>query len=201
MNEPPVDRAAALGDPDDLRTRRIAELISGLLRWGVRGSLALIVVGTMLTFFRDPTIGTADVSRLTGGQGEFPRDWGWFLGALTSGVGVAWVVLGLLLLIVTPVLRVVLSMVAFVQEKERVYLLVTAAVLGLLVLSFLLGRVSGRARDKMDKPSSGSSDVKDNYPPADMNRTDVAGFFTARGLRAMAYGESNGIRSTPRLLS
>ena len=32
------------GDPDDAAARRVATLISGLLRWGVRASLALFVV-------------------------------------------------------------------------------------------------------------------------------------------------------------
>jgi len=49
------------------------------------------------------------------------------------------VALGLLLLIATPVLRVAVSIVAFVQQGDRLFTLITAVVLGILLLSFALG--------------------------------------------------------------
>ncbi|HVO09617.1 MAG TPA: DUF1634 domain-containing protein [Vicinamibacteria bacterium] len=45
--------------------------------------------------------------------------------------------LGLLLLIATPVARVALSAVVFALEKDRVYVVVTLVVLGLLLYSLL----------------------------------------------------------------
>ena len=49
--------------------------------------------------------------------------------------------IGLLLLIATPVMRVVLSMIAFALEKDRLYVVLTLIVLVILLLS-LFGRVS-----------------------------------------------------------
>ena len=47
--------------------------------------------------------------------------------------------LGLLLLIATPVARVAFSIVAFALEGDRLYVAITAVVLALLVLSFAVG--------------------------------------------------------------
>jgi uncharacterized membrane protein len=49
---------------------------------------------------------------------------------------------GLLLLMALPVARVALSLVLFAQRRDRVFTAITAGVLGLLVLSFALGRVT-----------------------------------------------------------
>jgi uncharacterized membrane protein len=43
--------------------------------------------------------------------------------------------LGLLLLIATPIARVALSLLAFVKQHDRTYIVVTAIVLGLLLYS------------------------------------------------------------------
>jgi len=42
---------------------------------------------------------------------------------------------GLLLLIATPIMRVAFSLVAFVRERDRIYVGLTAVVLGILLLS------------------------------------------------------------------
>ena len=50
------------------------------------------------------------------------------------------IVLGLVLLIATPVVRVIVSTVAFYRERDRVYVAITLLVLALLLVSFVLGR-------------------------------------------------------------
>ncbi len=57
------------------------------------------------------------------------------------GDGRAIIDIGLLLLIATPVMRVVFSMVAFALEKDRLYVALTLIVLVILLLS-LLGTVT-----------------------------------------------------------
>jgi len=47
--------------------------------------------------------------------------------------------LGLLLLIATPVLRVMVSVVAFALERDRRFVLITGAVLCVLIGSFAIG--------------------------------------------------------------
>jgi uncharacterized membrane protein len=57
------------------------------------------------------------------------------------GDGRAIIQIGLLLLIATPVMRVVFSMIAFALEKDRLYVALTLIVLVILLLS-LFGRVT-----------------------------------------------------------
>ena len=49
--------------------------------------------------------------------------------------GRAIIQLGLLLLIATPVARVAFSLVAFLRERDRAYVLITSFVLALLLVS------------------------------------------------------------------
>jgi uncharacterized membrane protein len=80
------------------------------------------------------------VARLIGPAGAFPRTADWILGGLLRLDGGAVIVAGLLLLIATPVLRVAVSIVSFSKERDRAFVVITSAVLGLLLLSLVLGR-------------------------------------------------------------
>jgi uncharacterized membrane protein len=62
---------------------------------------------------------------------------------LRHGRGQAIVMIGLLILIATPVMRVAVSILGFVYERDAPYFLITVLVLTLLILSFVLGRVEG----------------------------------------------------------
>jgi len=48
--------------------------------------------------------------------------------------------IGLIVLIATPVLRVLVSVIGFILERDRLYALITAAVLGIVLASLLLVR-------------------------------------------------------------
>jgi uncharacterized membrane protein len=50
---------------------------------------------------------------------------------------------GLLLLIATPVMRVAFSVLVFVYQHDRVFVVITSIVLTLLLVSFVLGRGGG----------------------------------------------------------
>lgn len=125
---------------------RIEILISDILRWGVVASLVLMVAGTALTFFRADTYGAGggnaeDLARLIALEHTIPHSLGWLWHGLLALDGQAVIVLGLLLLIATPVLRVVVSVLAYLRERDWVYAGITGMVLVLLVLCFLLGKV------------------------------------------------------------
>ena len=47
--------------------------------------------------------------------------------------------LGIFLLILTPVLRVVISIYAFAKEKDHLYVWITSIVLVILIISFIIG--------------------------------------------------------------
>ena len=53
------------------------------------------------------------------------------------------IVAGLLLLIATPVLRVLVSIVGFAIQRDLAFVAITCVVLALLVASFLIGAAHG----------------------------------------------------------
>ena len=55
--------------------------------------------------------------------------------------GEAVVAIGLLLMILTPVARVAVSVLAFLYQRDRVFTFITLAVLIILLMSFVIGRV------------------------------------------------------------
>ncbi len=127
----------------DERVRRVEIIISNLLRGGVMSSLALVVIGTIISFVHHPEYfsSPADFQRLVEPGAAFPHS----LNAVIQGVllfqGQAIVTAGLLLLIATPVMRVAVSIFAFIYQEDRTYTYITALVLFLLLLSFFLGKV------------------------------------------------------------
>ena len=120
---------------------KIDRIISRLLQVGVLASLCLVATGTVIGLARPEGFGSSheDLLRLTGAGGEFPRHGAWLWHGIVHGNGSALIVLGLLLLIGTPVMRVAVSIITFAIQKDRAFLIITMAVLGMLVMSFLLG--------------------------------------------------------------
>lgn len=117
--------------------------ISRVLRGGVLLSLVLVSAGTALSFLSTSGAygrGPGEVARLIGPGGSFPRTASWLIHGLVRLDGQAVVVLGLIVLILTPIVRVAVSIVAFAREGDRVYASITTVVFLLLMLSFLLGK-------------------------------------------------------------
>jgi uncharacterized membrane protein len=127
----------------DKRVRRVELLISNLLRVGVLASLALVIIGTVVTFVHHPEYfsSPADFERLVRPGAAFPHSLGDVIQGILLWRGQAIVTAGLLLLIATPVMRVAVSIFAFVYQEDRTFTYITALVLFLLLLSFFLGKV------------------------------------------------------------
>jgi uncharacterized membrane protein len=116
---------------------RIERVISLLLRIGVVSAAAIVLIGGMLYLFQHGmTIPHYEVF-----QGEPIRLCtvsGIIATALTfesSGI----IQLGLLLLILTPIVRVVFSVIAFGIQRDHLYVSVTLIVLVVLLYDLLLG--------------------------------------------------------------
>jgi uncharacterized membrane protein len=111
--------------------------VGNLLRAGVILAATVVVVGGVVFLARyggDP----ARYQVFAGEPAELRHLPGILRGAL-AGRGRGVIQLGLVLLIATPIARVVLAGVAFARRRDRLYTLVTATVLALLAYS-LFGR-------------------------------------------------------------
>lgn len=125
--------------------RQVERVISNLLRTGVLISFTLVVLGTILSFVHHPgyTSSATELQRLTRPGAAFPHTLPEVARGLREWRGQAVIAAGLLVLIATPVLRVAVSILAFWQEGDRKFVLITSVVLALLLASFLLGKVGG----------------------------------------------------------
>jgi uncharacterized membrane protein len=133
----------------DEKVRKVELLISSILRFGVIASLAIVVFGTIVTFAHHPDYLHASnaLPSLVHPERQlhvtFPHTIRDVITGLAAFRGEAIIVLGLLLLIATPVIRVAVSIFVFVHQKDRFFTIVTIAVLFFLLLSFFLGKAEG----------------------------------------------------------
>jgi len=125
------------------KVRKVELLISNLLRFGVLASLVLIVGGTVLSLAHHSEYLRSGVSfqRFVEPGDAVPHSLAGLAIGLKAFSGTAIAVLGILLLIATPVVRVGVSIFAFIYQRDRLYTVITATVFCLLLLSFALGKV------------------------------------------------------------
>jgi uncharacterized membrane protein len=143
MTDVSVDRQEDSQAED--RVRRVELAISSVLRIGVLTSLLVVLAGTVVTFVHHPHYLSSrhDLVPLTKPGAEFPHTVPSVIRGLEHSQGRAIVMAGLLLLIATPVLRVAISVLAFVYQRDRTFVVITTVVLALLLTSFVLGRGGG----------------------------------------------------------
>ena len=124
------------------KVRRVELAISLVLRVGVLASVLVIAVGLGLMFAHHGSYlsltGPLSYRALTSATTSFPHSFGALGHALAHDEGRGIVVLGVLILILTPVLRVAVGVVSFAYEKDAPMALVTLFVLAVLVGSFFL---------------------------------------------------------------
>ncbi|MEC0372545.1 DUF1634 domain-containing protein [Paenibacillus chibensis] len=116
---------------DNSEIQDVELAVSRWLRIGVIISAAVIVIGLILLFIH-------------GGSG-YPDDYyPHSLSEIYSGTialkPYAVITTGLILLILTPVLRVAISIWVFVREGDKLYVIITSIVLAILIISFILGK-------------------------------------------------------------
>jgi len=129
---------------DDRRVRQAELAISLVLRIGVSVSVAIIAAGIALTMARHGNyISRLSYHAVTRPETPFPHSISALFRSLGKGDGEGLTVLGLGLLILTPVMRVAVSIFTFVYEHDRAFVIITSIVLAILIGSFFLGGAGG----------------------------------------------------------
>jgi uncharacterized membrane protein len=112
---------------------RLEGLLGTVLRWGVLSAALVVAAGAAVFLVRHG----AEPPQYQVFRGE-PSDLKTvpgILGDAFAGRGRGLIQLGLLLLIATPVTRVVLSIGVFAIQRDRRYVVITVIVLGVLLYS------------------------------------------------------------------
>ncbi|MCP3057228.1 DUF1634 domain-containing protein [Myxococcus sp. K38C18041901] len=143
-NEPRVEVRAVVVPPAGSAPLSAELLISDLLRYGVLASMALVTLGTVVTFLRHPDylVSSEALERLTAPH-PVPHGLADVVAGAMAARGQSFVMAGLLVMMAVPVMRVALSLLIFRQQKDRLYVAITTCVLTLLLVSFLVGAAEG----------------------------------------------------------
>jgi uncharacterized membrane protein len=118
--------------------QRLEVAIGMMLRVGVTVAALVVLLGGVL-YLRHPDAAAPVYTHFHSAPPEALSIRGTLAG-VGHGSSVSIVQLGLLLLIATPVVRVVFALAGFLLERDKLYTLVSAAVLAILVFSLVHSR-------------------------------------------------------------
>jgi uncharacterized membrane protein len=119
-----------MGKPTD---QELDIFVAGMLRFGVTLS-ALVVLAGGLLFLRHPWSAIPDYSHFQAGDISLRTIPGIFHGAVRLHAQ-SIIQLGLIVLIATPVVRVVFCVVGFVRQRSHLYVVISSIVLMILLFS------------------------------------------------------------------
>ena len=119
---------------------RVEGILGNLLRMGVIASALIVFAGGMLYLMRDGRQPHPDLHAFEPEQLRNPLH---IVQEAAELRPLGLIMLGLLLLIATPVARVIFSIVAFALQRDYMYVLFTLFVFAILLYSLLSGYLSG----------------------------------------------------------
>jgi uncharacterized membrane protein len=146
----PVHKHAPAAEPRREPTReedqRLEVAIGMLLRIGVIAAAVLVAVGGVLALRHPgmpvPSYATfhAPAEHAPASQNTALHSIAGVFRQLHDGSGASIIALGLLVLIATPIARVIFAVIGFARERDMLYTVVSLVVLAILVFSLVHGR-------------------------------------------------------------
>jgi uncharacterized membrane protein len=117
----------------------VEQVIGRLLQIGVFAAAAVAIAGAILVLVQHGS--RAPAFREFHTAPDHLTSIGGILRGVRESRSESIVQLGIVLLIVTPMLRVAFTLVAFVLQRDRVYIAITTVVLALLMYGLAFGRI------------------------------------------------------------
>ncbi len=119
----------------------IQQLIGNTLRWGVTVACIIAVIGGSIYLWKHGGEPLPDYSHFSYDDAH-PEEYT-TLGGILSGIkamnAMSWIQLGVIALILTPIMRVLLSLVDFLQERDWLYATISAIVLAIILCNSFEG--------------------------------------------------------------
>jgi uncharacterized membrane protein len=122
-----------------LTDAQVDQIIGNILRIAVIIAAMIVLAGGILYLVQNG--GNSPEYHVFKGEPKSLRTISGILKELLTLDGLGIIQIGLLLLIATPVVRVIFSVFAFVLQRDRIYVIVTLIVLTVLIFSILGGRL------------------------------------------------------------
>lgn len=111
--------------------------VGNLLRLGVILSVITSLIGFVKLFLEGFEM--PKKYRLLDMGTSSEKVWGHFWETLCKGEGMAIIQLGILMLIFTPLMRIIFALIGYLKEKDYVYVIISSIVLAIMAVSFFTG--------------------------------------------------------------
>lgn len=111
--------------------------VGNLLRLGVILSVITSLIGFVKLFLEGFKMPKKYMFLEMGTSSE--KVWSHFWNSLMKGEGMAIIQLGILLLIFTPLVRIIFALIGYLKEKDYLYVFISSIVLAIMAISFFTG--------------------------------------------------------------
>ncbi|MCX8525412.1 MULTISPECIES: DUF1634 domain-containing protein [Chryseobacterium] len=111
--------------------------VGNLLRLGVILSVITSLIGFVKLFLEGFEM--PKKYRLLDMGTSSEKVWSHFWETLCKGEGMAIIQLGILMLIFTPLMRIIFALIGYLKEKDYVYVIISSIVLAIMAVSFFTG--------------------------------------------------------------
>ncbi len=115
----------------------VEQLIGQILRYGVLISGMIAVAGGILYLWQKGS-GIPHYTAFNGEPAGYTSLTG-IINGISKGSATEIIQLGVVVMIATPILRIIFSLVSFIVEKDRLYVLITLIVLAIITFSMFGG--------------------------------------------------------------
>ena len=117
--------------------------IGKILRYGVLTSCIITFVGGIIYIFQAqgtmPDYSPVLIGDNFAGTADYLRELSTIVPRMLEADGAAIIQFGVIVLIATPILRVIFSAIAFLIEKDYLYVVITLIVLTIIIANMVLG--------------------------------------------------------------
>jgi uncharacterized membrane protein len=111
--------------------------VGNLLRLGIILSVATSLIGFIKLFTEGFEMPKKYTSLAIANSSD--KVWSHFWNSLCKGEGMAIIQLGILLLIFTPLMRIIFALIGYLKEKDYIYVFISSVVLAIMAVSFFAG--------------------------------------------------------------
>ncbi|MBD8080998.1 DUF1634 domain-containing protein [Chryseobacterium caseinilyticum] len=111
--------------------------VGNLLRLGVILSVVTSLIGFIKLFMEGFKMPRKYKLLDMGTSSE--KVWSHFWETLCKGEGMAIIQLGILMLIFTPLMRIIFALIGYLKEKDYTYVIISSIVLAIMAVSFFTG--------------------------------------------------------------
>ena len=111
--------------------------VGNLLRLGIVLAVTTSIIGFVKLFLEGFKMPRKYTMLNMGTSSE--KVWGHFWETLCKGEGMAIIQLGILMLIFTPLMRIIFALIGYLKEKDYTYVIISSIVLAIMAISFFTG--------------------------------------------------------------